>query len=83
MYSRDLTLYFIGILSFQYYDPCSWDSYSPDGTQSQYGYGLSEQEANYFGKKEKERSEKKKNKSMSVKRKGMTLEYFDRTGVTR
>ena len=38
-------------MSFQYYDQCSWDSYSPDGIQSQYGYGLSEQEANYFGKK--------------------------------
>ena len=47
-------------MSFQYYDQCSWDSYSPDGIQSQYGYGLSEQEANYFGKKEKERNEKKK-----------------------
>ena len=27
--------------------------YSPDGIQSQYGYALSHQEANYFGKEEK------------------------------
>ena len=48
-------------MCLQYQDH-GWDSYSPDGIQSQYGYALSHQEANYFGKKEKERSEKKKNK---------------------
>ena len=36
----------------QYHDH-GWDSYSPDGIQSQYGYALSHQEANYFGKEEK------------------------------
>ena len=39
---------------FQCYDPCGWDSYSPNGFQSPFGYGLSDQETNYFGKKEKE-----------------------------
>ena len=36
-------------MCLQYYDP-GWDSFSQDRIQSQYGYGLSDQEANYFGK---------------------------------
>ena len=40
-------------MCLQYHDH-GWDSYSQDGIQSQYGYALSHQEANYFGKEEKE-----------------------------
>ena len=39
-------------MCLQYYDH-GWDSYSPDGIQSQCGYGLNDLEANCFGKKEK------------------------------
>lgn len=52
-----ILLYTVGTLLYsifwhfvclQYYD-----GYSPDGIQNQYGYGLGDQEANYFGKEEK------------------------------
>ena len=61
----------------QYYDPCSWDNYSPDGIQSQYEYGLSDQEANYFGKKEKERKKERKKGRKREEDKGMTRDAFD------
>ena len=46
-------LTFLGHFVCLQYQDHGWDSYSPDGIQSQYGYALSHQEANYFGKEEK------------------------------
>lgn len=57
-------------MCFQYYDPCSWDNYPPDGFQSQYGYGLSDQEANCFGKKGKEIRGKKEREEDERGKKG-------------